>query len=73
MKTKNIIYLIVGAVLIIGAYMLYKDITIMKNSPGSESEVKSDPTIADIMSKNYTEEEARQILDAIKAGRISTY
>lgn len=72
MSTKTIIYLLVGAVIIYFGYKYYQQ---TQNNSESINEISDPrvPTISELLGKNYTEEEAKQIIDAVKAGRISSY
>jgi hypothetical protein len=74
MKTKNIIFLIVGAVLVYLGYMYYQQI---QNRPEPTTDVESNgvvvPSVPEIMKKGYTIDEANQIQKALISGSITSY
>jgi hypothetical protein len=72
MKTKTIILLLVGAVILYFGYKYYQQTQSSSESTNEVSDTRV-PTISELLGKNYSEEEAKQIIDAVKAGRISTY
>lgn len=67
---KKIIILIVVAVAL---YLLYKKFVMSSDSSGKTLYPTLFPTIQDLSDKGYNEDEASQILEAIKQGKEISY